>query len=280
MLHRCHPRTDVLALVLLVLVAACGGGDEGGFKDCGNGVLDGGEECDDGNLNDGDACLSTCRFNVCGDFFVNAGVEQCEQGGLLGGKQCADLGFASGTLACSAECTFDTSRCAGAGTPPTATPADGVTPTPSETPVASGIATPTVVPTPAGSLCQAGDQFVLVAALDKSYGAARIDLLYPTSLNIPGTGTAQSVVDRVHFSVSGGLTTVSDHPEQGAADDTLTASLVGFTENAAGPFVTVTFDCVAGEVAPVTADFTCTVVSASTAGGVSIADERCSLTRQ
>jgi len=49
---------------------------------CGNGTRDTGEECDDGNENNGDACTNTCDNNVCGDGFVNTGVEACDNGPL------------------------------------------------------------------------------------------------------------------------------------------------------------------------------------------------------
>jgi len=48
----------------------------------------------------------------CGDGNIDAG-EQCD-GSNLGGKTCVDLGYDSGTLACSSDCTFDTSGCEGA----------------------------------------------------------------------------------------------------------------------------------------------------------------------
>ncbi len=48
---------------------------------CGDGFLDPGvEPCDDGNSNNADACTNTCALNVCGDRFVNAGVEECDDG--------------------------------------------------------------------------------------------------------------------------------------------------------------------------------------------------------
>jgi hypothetical protein len=178
----------------------------------------------------------------------------------------------------------------------TPTPSDGHTPTPvrTSTPppgstatatIAAPVATPTetvaggptTTPTPVAGGCTAGDQIVVAASFSKPYGAGRIDLLYPASVNIPGTGTNASVVARVAFAASGGLTTVNDSPVNSAVDDTLTASFVGFTENAAGTFVTVTFDCVEGQAPPTAAGFTCTVVSASTPGGVSIPDETCTL---
>ena len=265
------------ALVALVVLAACGGGgDHGAFDDCGNGVVNSGEECDDGNVSDQDACLSTCQLNVCGDGFVNQGVEQCEPG-LLGSETCATRGFAGGTLACSQQCTFDTSRCAGTGgiPTPTATPTAATT---GATP-ANGTATPSTGSTPSGA-CGAGGSVVVTAALDQAYGGAVVDLVYPTSVRIPGTGSEPSVVARVQFTASGGLPAVNDSDTNGdQVEDTLTAALSSLSNNPAGPFATVTFDCVEGQPAPTTSDFTCMVGSVSTPEGRDITtDTHCALT--
>ena len=165
----------------------------------------------------------------------------------------------------------------------TATPLPGATPTATETAVAGATPTetvtePTATATPVAGGCNAGDQVTVVASLDKTYGAALIDIGYPASLNIPGTGTAQSVVDRVAFANTG-LTTVNDKDQNGSdgVDDTLTASFVSFADHAPGTFATITFDCVAGQAPPPASALTCTVVSASTSGGVAIPDEQCSL---
>lgn len=141
---------------------------------------------------------------------------------------------------------------------PTATPADSDTPT----------------PVPTGAPCS-DPAVVLDVSIDTVYGAARIDLAYPAAqVNIPGSGTAASVVERVEFASSGGLTTVNDDDNTG----TVTASLVSFAEQPAGLFATVTFDCTTG--APAASAFTCTVVSASTPGGVAIPDAGCSVAVQ
>jgi len=50
---------------------------------CGNGVVDPREECDDGNANNEDDCLESCRFNRCGDGFVDRQgplIEECDDG--------------------------------------------------------------------------------------------------------------------------------------------------------------------------------------------------------
>jgi hypothetical protein len=77
-----------LCLILLcAVVGACGGDDDGG---------------DDGGDDSGAA--------VCGDGLIN-GDEDCD-GVLLGGADCVDAGnYTGGTLACTSDCTFDTSGC-------------------------------------------------------------------------------------------------------------------------------------------------------------------------
>jgi hypothetical protein len=155
------------------------------------------------------------------------------------------------------------------GTPiePTAT-VEGPTPT---------VEGPTATPTPVAGGCVDGDQLVATASLSGEYGAANITLQYPASANIPGTGTAATVSERVHFAATG-ITSVNDSDKSGdSVDDTLTASLVSLNPNPPGVFVTVTFDCVAGQAPPTAASFECTVVSASTPDGVAITDEQCTV---
>ena len=172
---------------------------------------------------------------------------------------------------------------------PTSTSGGGSTPVPTQTPVAGATATvvaTTVAPTatpatvetptpqPTGAAC-ADASVVVEVSIDQAYGAARLDLAYLSSLvNIPGSGTADDVVGRVDFASSGGLTTVNDDDNT----STLTASLVSFAEQPSGLFMTVTFDCVSG--AATADDFSCTVVSASTPGGVAIPDAACSVSVQ
>jgi len=63
---------------------------------------------------DGGSCVAPgvcCRtLNYCGDSFLDPS-EDCD-GALLGGNACTDVGFYSGTLACSS-CSFDNSSCTG-----------------------------------------------------------------------------------------------------------------------------------------------------------------------
>jgi len=65
-----------------------------------------GEICHNGHCKPGQA--------VCANGVVE-GTEQCD-GANLGGTSCIDLGFVSGTLACTPNCTFDTSGCVAAPT--------------------------------------------------------------------------------------------------------------------------------------------------------------------
>ena len=157
----------------------------------------------------------------------------------------------------------------------TATPADQATPTetPAETPTGSE---PTATATPSGPACKAGDQVVVTETVDKSYGGLRIELKYPQSVTIPGTGSSTDST-RVTGTPSGGFVQVVDAPTTGSFDDTLTIAFAGTTDHAAGPFAVITFDCVEGQSAPSAGELTCTVASASTGGGVPITDENCTL---
>ncbi len=58
----------------------------------------------------GASCLTP--VGNCGNGVLDPG-EQCD-GTQLGAASCTSLGYASGTLACSADCTFDTSQCVAA----------------------------------------------------------------------------------------------------------------------------------------------------------------------
>ncbi len=173
-----------------------------------------------------------------------------------------------------------TSTAPGSTPVPTATPAVGATATTvvatatAAAPTATPVDAETPTPVPTGEPCS-DPSVVVEVSIDTAYGAARIDVQYPAAqVNIPGSGTATDVVDRVEFASSGGLTTVNDDDNTG----TLTTSLVSFSEQPSGLFATVTFDCTSG--VPAAGDFTCTVVSASTPGGVGITDATCSVAVQ
>ncbi|MCY0985794.1 hypothetical protein OV203_01540 [Nannocystis sp. ILAH1] len=56
---------------------------------------------------------STSAGSECGDGFVD-GPEECDSE-ALNGVTCQSLGFREGTLACTAECSLDTSACTGGG---------------------------------------------------------------------------------------------------------------------------------------------------------------------
>ncbi len=57
---------------------------------CGDGFVQSGVEgCDDGNLVQTDACINTCASATCGDGFVQAGVEECDDGNTMSGDGCS-----------------------------------------------------------------------------------------------------------------------------------------------------------------------------------------------
>jgi len=75
---------------------------------CGNGVVDSGEGCDDGNGDNTDACPDgvggTCEPAICGDGFIHATVEECDDGGTANGD------------GCSSTCAIETPECLDAWT--------------------------------------------------------------------------------------------------------------------------------------------------------------------
>lgn len=87
---------------------------------CGNGFVETGEECDDANVIATDDC-NLCKKAVCGDGIVQTGIEQCD-GSNLAGASCQTLGFADGSLFCTAGCLFNNTVCMVAPpVPPTVT---------------------------------------------------------------------------------------------------------------------------------------------------------------
>jgi len=143
---RLRPRpTRVTLLGLLLLVGACSGrplspGNNNSLNNnnstplCGDGVAQAPEQCDTYDLQ-GQTCLSIgqgfsggtlaceadCTWDtsaclssaVCGDGVAQA-PEQCDTYDLQG-QTCLSIGqgFSGGTLACEADCTWDTSACTG-----------------------------------------------------------------------------------------------------------------------------------------------------------------------
>jgi cysteine-rich repeat protein len=60
----------------------------GGAAVCGNGTKDIGEACDDGNTVEADGCRANCQLPICGDLSVNDPSEQCdEEDGIAGDQQ-------------------------------------------------------------------------------------------------------------------------------------------------------------------------------------------------
>jgi len=91
---------------------------------CGDGVVGASEACDDGNVAASDGCSATCTVEtgwtcsggpsncdpICGNGVAIPGVEECD-GADLRSTTCTSLGYAGGTLGCSAACVFDVTAC-------------------------------------------------------------------------------------------------------------------------------------------------------------------------
>ncbi|HLD20974.1 MAG TPA: hypothetical protein VJB64_02675 [Patescibacteria group bacterium] len=81
-------------------------GPVGGDQQCGNGTVEGDEECDDGNSSNNDECLNTCVENICGDDYVNVGVESCDDGSANGAVCSAD--YEDTCNYCNTSCQYKT----------------------------------------------------------------------------------------------------------------------------------------------------------------------------
>jgi cysteine-rich repeat protein len=59
---------------------------------CGDGFVRAGvEQCDDGNNVNTDGCVGGCKTAACGDGFVQAGVEECDDGNAANNDGCSSL---------------------------------------------------------------------------------------------------------------------------------------------------------------------------------------------
>ncbi|MEE8522889.1 MAG: prenyltransferase/squalene oxidase repeat-containing protein, partial [Thermoanaerobaculia bacterium] len=110
----------VRALAALAAVPFCGDGAVNRPDEACDGLDVGGLACGDLGLGTGDlGCTASCTLDtsgcsgppVCGDSEINQTSEACDSVDL-GGATCEGLGLGPGDLACSADCTFDTSGCA------------------------------------------------------------------------------------------------------------------------------------------------------------------------
>ncbi|MBN2724347.1 MAG: hypothetical protein JXR95_09780 [Deltaproteobacteria bacterium] len=123
----------IFASTVLLLIVFEGCDDSPEISSCGNGTIDLGEDCDGDDLDNTSCaslgfnnaelkCNSDCMFDLssceaagkCGDGFVDAEFEDCD-GTSFNGVSCDDLGFETGNIGCTSECTFDLSGCSDCG---------------------------------------------------------------------------------------------------------------------------------------------------------------------
>ncbi len=72
---------------------------------CGNGIAEAGEQCDDGNLVNTDDCLNTCLTPTCGDSYVWAGNETCDDGNAVTETQTCGNAIKENGSYCNASCS-------------------------------------------------------------------------------------------------------------------------------------------------------------------------------
>jgi cysteine-rich repeat protein len=269
-----------LAIAMAAPLSGCGDNDnEEIFANCGDGVVDSGEECDDGNGVDTDGCLTSCLTARCGDGFIRAGVEDCD-GSNLNGESCSSLGEQNGTLTCSSTCDFDTSGCGGNPVPTvTPTPVAGEpTATLTPTPATSGESpTPTPTSTPTGGpVCGASETVVLDLTVNIAIGGVQLEIPYPASVRIPGTGADAASA----ATFPPGFVNANDQDTDGDLVD----DRVDFAWASSGgtftDLATVEFECVPGQPRPEASAFTCTIKSASDELGTSIDGVVCTISVQ
>ena len=221
---------------------------------CGNGFLDLGEECDDGNTDPTDACTNTCQIARCGDGIVEVGVEQCDDGNRVNDDACSNMctrtSCGDGIVQVGEECddgnTIPNDGCTDCMLDPVPCNADGLD----------------------ARVCLGKTQ-----ATAQQISGVTVDLSYPASLSIPGSGLAASVRQRVMDLTGGvGLAQVADRDVNGdGVDDTLRTVYATTSPKTVpfGPFELIHFDCPAGTLVRAH-DLLCTIPDASDSLGGTI----------
>jgi cysteine-rich repeat protein len=223
---------------------------------CGNGFIDLGEDCDDGNTDPTDACTNTCQAAQCGDGIVEVGVEQCDDGNRVNddacSNKCTQTTCGDGLVQAGEECddgnNVPNDGCTDCMLDPVPCNADGLD----------------------ARVCLAQTQ-----ATAQQIGGVTVDVSYPASLSIPGSGFASSVRQRVMDLTGGvGLSAIVDRDENGdGVDDTLRNAYVTTAPRTVpfGPFELIHFDCPAGTMVRAH-DVPCVISDASDTLGGPITD--------
>ncbi|HEY2385319.1 MAG TPA: hypothetical protein VGK30_00040 [Candidatus Binatia bacterium] len=206
---------------------------------CGNGVHESGEACDgsaDGCAA-GEQCTAACT--------CAAVSPTCGNGVVESGEECDGSNDACGANGVCVQC-----HCALIGDP---------TPSPS--------------PTPAPVACTS-DTVTIDLAASQAVGAATLLLDYPQdTVDLPGSGDAVSVKERITVLTSASLFANGEPNDQ---DDRLRFTLISVDGIPAGPLFAVRFDCLG--TPPAARAFSCTVSDAVAADGVTpVSDATCSL---
>ena len=228
----------------------------GAGETCGNGVLETeyGETCDDGNTSSDDACTAECKPNVCGDGFVNAGVEQCDDGNRVDTDGC---NLRCESAVCGNGVVEAGEQCDDANTDP----ADGCD------------QCRQVV------ICGASGLHATVAFPVGNLGGVRLDVGYPAALSIPGSGAE---TDDSRFTdltgMSGSYVVVDRDVNADGVDDALRIvyAVSGVQGFGPGDVFGIAFDCASGSTVRLD-DLTCSVDQASDVAGNRVSGVTCTV---
>jgi cysteine-rich repeat protein len=162
----------------------------GGPATCGDGNKDVSEECDDGNTVDNDGCSAMCRLAVCGDLAVNQPSEECDEPNGLGGDEPSENCFECKLNVCG-DGRLDAEE-------PGLEECDGTAEDDScpERCTAACTCGP-VLCGPTGLIANLALEYPDTGIFTDAVAATALQLTYPASLSIPGSGTDASVRARV-----------------------------------------------------------------------------------
>ena len=234
---------------------------------CGDGSVEGSEACDDGNADNTDSCVDTCELNYCGDGFVHAGVEQCDEGAANSNADPAT---------CRSDCTND-DVCGDADINGAVTAVDGLYVLQAAVGLISDCALTRCDATGDGVITVADSQRILFVAVNLP---ANLECTLPLSLYVDGAAVYGSLSVAIDYAATG-ESFLGEGGSVDCSDMSGGGAVVSFDNDAAGEMLTVDLTSVGGVGGPTdlavcrfrgrdvpdATEFSVTVTDARDAGG-------------